>query len=82
MMMSKYEMEVYMVPTGGVASFVWKTEQDFQRVHAFLMDLLGPAGRAGPTPGRPDFYYVETEQQQQAFYEFVRTFERAPARSQ
>jgi hypothetical protein len=78
MMMSKYEMEVYMVPTGTLALFVWKTEQDFQRVHAFLMDLLGPGGRSGTDPGWPDFYYMETEQQQQAFYEFVRTFERAP----
>lgn len=76
-MMSKYGMEVYMVPTGVVGSYDWKTEQDFQRVHAFLMDLLGPSGRAGPTPGRPDFYYVETEQQEEAFFDFIRTFERA-----
>ena len=73
--MSKFKMEIYMRPTGGVISYDWSTEQDFQRVHAFLMELLGPGGRAGPTPGWPDFYYVETEQQEEAFFDFIRTFE-------
>jgi hypothetical protein len=77
MMMSKYKMEIYMVPTGAVGWYDWKTEQDFRAVEAFLLDLLGPAGRSGRTPGRPDFYYVETEQQRQAFFDFLGTFRRS-----
>ncbi len=73
--MSRYKMEIYMRPTGGVIGYDWRIEQDFRRVEAFLLDLLGPGGRAGRTPGEPDFYYVETEQQEQAFFEFIRTFE-------
>ena len=76
--MSEFKMEIYMRPTGSVISYDWRIERDFQRVHAFLMELLGPAGRAGPTPGEPDFYYVETEEQRQAFYDFIRTFEVTP----
>lgn len=71
MTMSKFKMEIYMQPTGVVATYDWHTEQDFQRVQAFLLDLLGPGGRSGRDPGRPEFYYMETEQQQQAFHDFA-----------
>jgi hypothetical protein len=75
-MMSKFKMELYMTPTGVVATYDWHTEQDFQRAQTFLLDLLGPAGRSGVHPGKPEFYYVETEQQQQAFHDFARKWRR------
>jgi hypothetical protein len=73
MMMSKYKMEVYMVPSGVLASYDWKTEEDFQRAQAFLLDLLGPGGRSGASRGDLEYYYVETEQQREDFYKFVKT---------
>lgn len=75
--MSRYKMEIYMQSIGGVTGYDWSTEHEFRLVEAFLLDLLGPGGRAGRTPGQPDFYYVETEQQRQAFYDFLRTSRRS-----
>jgi hypothetical protein len=76
MTMSKFKMELYMTPTGVVATYDWQTEQDFQRAQAFLLDLLGPGGRSGIHSGEPEFYYVETEQQQEAFHDFARKWRR------
>jgi hypothetical protein len=76
-MMSKFKMDIYMTPTGVVATYDWKIEQDFQRAKAFLLGLLGPGGRSGTRPGEREFYVVETEQQRQAFYDFIRKSERS-----
>ena len=75
--MSKFKMDIYMTPTGVVATYDWKTEQDFQHAEAFLLGLLGPGGRSGTHLGEREFYVVETEQQGEAFYDFIRKSKRS-----
>jgi hypothetical protein len=72
--MSNFKMEFYLQPRGVEVTFDCRTEENYALVKAFLQERLGLA--ASPDePGRTDpmFYYIETEQQKEMLFSFLRT---------
>jgi hypothetical protein len=73
-------MEFYTAATGVEFSVTWKDAEEFGRAKTFLTELAGPpAGRA--TPGEPEYYYFETEEQCRALFRFQRELRGAAASS-
>jgi hypothetical protein len=71
--MSKFKMDFH-VPRGTVVTYDCRTEQNYLRVKAFLLEQLGlPASLDDPDRTDPIFYYIETEQQRDSLYGFLRT---------
>jgi hypothetical protein len=71
--MSELIMDFYYYPTGVVSTLRWRNEEEYRQGKAFLKELLGPEGGVGvDEPGRVPSYYLETEQQRDALYDFRR----------
>jgi hypothetical protein len=71
---SSFLMEFYTPPHGVVVTFDCKTELNYLRVKVFLEHLVGGPCSPGDTERTdPIFYYIETEQQKEALFNFLRT---------
>jgi hypothetical protein len=75
--MSNFLMEFYTPPHGVVVTFDCKTEYNYLRVKVLLQDLVGgPCSPDEPDRTDPIFYYIETEQQKETLFSFLRTLRR------
>lgn len=75
--MSRFLMEFYTPPHGVVVTFDCKTELNYVRAKVFLQVLVGGPCSPGETErSDPIFYYIETEQQKEALFSFLRTLRR------
>jgi hypothetical protein len=71
--MSKFKMDFH-VPRATVVTYDCRTEQNYLRVQGFLQDLVGGPCSPGDTDRTdPIFYYIETEQQKERLFSFLRT---------
>jgi hypothetical protein len=71
--MSNFKMDFH-VPRGTVVTFDCRTEQNYLRVKTFLLEQLGqPPSLDEPGRTDPIFYYIETEQQTETLFGFLRT---------
>jgi hypothetical protein len=74
--MSKFKIDFH-VPRGTVVAFDCRTEQNYLLVKAFLQEQLGqPPSLDEPDRTEPIFYYIETEQQTETLFSFLRTLRR------
>jgi hypothetical protein len=72
--MSNFKMEFYLQPRGVEVTFDCRTEENYLLVKAFLQERLGLL--ASPEDAErtdPIFYYIETEQQKERLFSFLRT---------
>lgn len=75
--MSNFKMEFYLQPRGVEVTFDCRTEENYVLVKAFLLEQLGlPPGPEEPKRTDPIFYYIETEQQKETLFSFLRTLRR------
>jgi hypothetical protein len=71
--MSNFKMDFH-VPGGVVVTYACRTEQNYLSVKAFLQEQLGqPPSLDDPDRTDPIFYYIETEQQKETLFSFLRT---------
>jgi hypothetical protein len=69
---SCFLMEFYTPPHGVVVTFDCRTELNYLRVKVFLQHLVGGPCSPGDTERTdPIFYYIKTEQQKEALYDFL-----------
>jgi hypothetical protein len=74
--MSKFKVDFH-VPRATVVTFDCRTEQNYLRVKAFMHEQLGqPPSRDEPDRTDPIFYYIETEEQAQTLFSFLRALRR------
>jgi hypothetical protein len=74
--MSNFKMDFH-VPGGVVVTFDCGTELNYLRVKVFLQALVGgPCSPDEPERTDPIFYYIETEQQKETLFSFLRTLRR------
>jgi hypothetical protein len=74
--MSKFKMDFH-VPRATVVTFDCRTEQNYLRVKAFLLEQLGlPESLDEPGRTDPIFYYIETEEQTETLFSFLRALRR------
>src|ERR1700755_615851 len=71
-------MDIYNDSNGIQTYATWKTEEQYQAVAAFFKKLLGKNGIMPGDPGKPDFVFVETQEQMDAFWNFVRVLSKLP----
>jgi hypothetical protein len=72
--MSNFKIEFYLQPRGVEVTFDCRTEENYGLVKAFLQEQLGlPASLDEPGRTDPIFYYIETEQQKETLFSFLRT---------
>lgn len=70
--MSNFKMDFHL-PGGVVVTFDCMTEQNYLLVKPFLQDLVGgPCSPDEPNRTEPIFYYIETEQQKEMLFNFLR----------
>ena len=72
--MSNFKIELYLQPRGVEVTFDCRTEENYLRVKAFLLEQLGqPPSLDEPDRTDPIFYCIETEQQKDALFSFLGT---------
>ena len=71
-------MLIYNGSNGVETEIVCKTEEHYQAVAAFFKKLLGKNGIMPGDLGKPDFVFVETQEQMDAFWNFVRVLSKLP----
>jgi hypothetical protein len=72
--MSNFKMEFYLQPRGVEVTFDCRTEENYVLGKVFLQERLGmPASPDGTERTDPIFYYIETEQQKETLFSFLRT---------
>jgi hypothetical protein len=77
--MSNFKMQFYLQPSGVEVTYDCRTEQNYVGVQAFLQDLVGGPCSPGDTDRTdPIFYYIETVQQKETLFSFLRTLRRQP----
>jgi hypothetical protein len=70
-------MEFYNASSGVVFLLSWDNEEEYLLGKAFLKDLVGgSAGRTELHPDKPEFYYLENDQQRDALYAFRRALKK------
>jgi hypothetical protein len=69
------EMLIYNGTNGIETTAVWKTELQYQTVAIFFKKMLGERTCRAREPGKAEFYCLDTEQQVDAFWDFVRGVE-------
>jgi hypothetical protein len=77
--MPNLRMVIYNDSNGIETDVVCRTEEQYQTVAAFFKKLLGKNGIMPGDPGKPDFVFVETQEQMDAFWDFVRVLSKLPA---
>jgi hypothetical protein len=69
-------MDIYN-STGMEITYDWRTEENFAQATRFLKDMVGGPTSPDPgNPGKPRFYYLETQQEDEALREFIRRLRR------
>ena len=72
--MTNFKMDFYVPPNGVVVTYDCRTEQNYLRVKVLLQGLVGgPCSPDQPERTDPIFYYIETEQQKETLFSFLRT---------
>ena len=72
--MSNFKMEFYFQSHGVEVTFDCRTEENYLLVKAFLQERLGvPASPEDTERTDPIFCYIETEQQKETLFSFLRT---------
>jgi hypothetical protein len=71
-------MKIYNDSNGIQTYAAWKTEEQYQAVAAFFKKLLGKNGIMSGDPGKPDFVFVETQEQMDAFWNFAAALTKLP----
>jgi hypothetical protein len=77
-LMPNLRMTIYNDSNGIETYAAWKTEEHYQAVAAFFKKLLGKHGIMPGDPGKPDYVIVETEEQMDAFWNFIRVLSKLP----
>jgi hypothetical protein len=73
---SKYQMDIYN-STGVEVTYDWKTDENFAQATKFLKDMVGsPTSADLNNRDKPWFYFFETQQEDEAFREFIRRLRR------
>jgi hypothetical protein len=72
------KMLIYNGTDGVETTCVWKTELQYQAVAIFFKKMLGERTERTREPGKAEFYYLDTEQQVDAFWDFVRVLSKLP----
>jgi hypothetical protein len=68
---SKTQMDIYN-STGVEVTYDWRTQENFALATKFLKDMVGaPTSADLYNPEKPWFYYLETQQEDEALREFV-----------
>jgi hypothetical protein len=70
-LMPDLRMVIYNDSNGIETYAAWKTEKHYQAVAAFFKKLLGKNGIMPGDPGKPDFVFVESQEQMDAFWNFA-----------
>jgi hypothetical protein len=73
------KMLIYNGTNGIESAITWKTELQYQAVAIFFKKMLGERACRTREPGKAEFYFLETEQQVDAFWDFVRVLSKLPA---
>jgi hypothetical protein len=71
-------MVIYNDSNGIETYAVWKTEEHYQAVAAFFKKLPGKTGIMPDDPGKPDFVFVEIQEQMDAFWNFAAALTKLP----
>ena len=77
-LMPSLEMLIYNGTNGIETGITWKTELQYQAVAIFFKKMLGERTERTREPGKAEFYFLETEQQVEAFWDFVRVLSKLP----
>src|ERR1700733_1059039 len=72
------EMLIYNGTNGVETGITWKTELQYQAVAIFFKKMLGERTDRTREPGKAEFYFLETQQQVDAFWDFVRVLSKLP----
>jgi hypothetical protein len=72
------EMLIYNGSNGVETGITWKTELQYQAVAIFLKKMLSERTCRTREPGTAEFYYLDTEQQVDAFWDFIRVLSKLP----
>jgi hypothetical protein len=72
------EMLIYNGTNGVETGIIWKTELQYQAVAIFFKKMLGERTDRTREPGKAEFYFLETQQQVDAFWDFVRVLSKLP----
>jgi hypothetical protein len=76
---TNFKMEFHVPPNGVVVTYDCRTELNYLRVKVLLQDLVGgPCSPDDTDRTDPIFYYIETEQQKETLFSFLRTLRRQP----
>lgn len=71
-------MLIYNGTNGIETTAVWKTELQYQAIAIFLRKMLGERTDRARESGKAEFYHLDTEQQVDAFWDFVRVLSKLP----
>jgi hypothetical protein len=69
-------MDIYTAATGVQITIKWANEDEYQRGRKLLTDMGADCGQPGEMRARdqkPEFFYLENEQQLEALFEFMRS---------
>jgi hypothetical protein len=72
------KMLIYDGTDGVETRITWKTELQYQAVAIFLKKMLGERTDRTREPGKVEFYCLDTEQQVDAFWDFIRVLSKLP----
>lgn len=76
MTMLNLEMDIYTATTGVEMTIKWASENEYQLVKKFLTDMgagCGPPSRVRAAGQRPEFFYLENDEQFHALLNFMRS---------
>jgi hypothetical protein len=77
-LMPNLRMVIYNDSNGIETDVGCKTEEHYKAVAAFFKKLLGKNGIMPGDPGKPDFVFVETQEQMDAFWNFAAALTKLP----
>lgn len=69
-------MDIYTATTGVEMTIKWANEEEYQLGKKFLTDMeagCGPPDKARDHDQKPEFFYLENEQQLEALFKFMRS---------
>ncbi len=72
--MVNLEMDIYTQATGVQMTIAWANEEEYQLGKKFLTDMDAGCGQSSDRRGeKPEFFYLESEQQLEALFQFRRS---------
>jgi hypothetical protein len=69
-------MDIYTATTGIEMTIKWSNEDEYQLGKQFLKDMgagCGPPGEVRARDQKPEFFYLENEQQLEALFKFMQS---------